>query len=82
MGSVEVSVRDLRNDTASVIERVEAGDRVVLTVNRRAVADIVPHVQARASWLPASVLRTVVAESGADPGLLADLAGVRGELVE
>jgi prevent-host-death family protein len=79
---VEVSVRELRNDTAAVVERVEAGERVVLTVNRRAVADIVPHVEPRPSWVPAASLRAIVRESGADAGLLADLADVRGALVE
>jgi prevent-host-death family protein len=40
---MDVSVRDLRNHTARVIAAVEGGERVVLTVHGRAVADIVPH---------------------------------------
>lgn len=39
---VDVSVRELRNHTARVIAAVESGERVVLTVHGRPVADIVP----------------------------------------
>jgi len=42
---MDVSVRDLRNDTAKVIAAVEAGTPVTLTVHGRPVADIVPHSQ-------------------------------------
>lgn len=45
MPRVDVSVRELRNHTARVIAAVEAGERVVLTVHGRAVADIVPRVE-------------------------------------
>lgn len=39
---MNVSVRELRNHTARVISAVESGERVVLTVHGRPVADIVP----------------------------------------
>jgi prevent-host-death family protein len=39
---MDVSVRDLRNDTAKVVAAVEAGTPVTLTVHGRPVADIVP----------------------------------------
>jgi prevent-host-death family protein len=42
---MDVSVRELRNHTAKVIGAVEGGERVVLTVHGRPVADIVPHAQ-------------------------------------
>lgn len=42
---MDVSVRDLRNNTAQVIRAVESGEPVTLTVHGRPVADIVPHVQ-------------------------------------
>lgn len=35
-------MRELRNHTARVISAVESGERVVLTVHGRPVADIVP----------------------------------------
>jgi prevent-host-death family protein len=42
---MDVSVRELRNHTARVVAAVESGERVVLTVHGRPVADIVPHRQ-------------------------------------
>jgi len=42
---MDVSVRELRNHTNKVIGAVEAGERVVLTVHGRPVADIVPHAE-------------------------------------
>jgi antitoxin (DNA-binding transcriptional repressor) of toxin-antitoxin stability system len=73
-----VSIRELRNSTASVVSQLEAGERLTLTVNRRPVADILPHTEERDPWVPAAELRRIVRETPADPGLLADLAEVRG----
>jgi prevent-host-death family protein len=77
-----VSVRDLRNSTASVVAAVRAGELVTLTVNRDPVADIVPHVEQRDPWVPSNVLRDIVRDASADGALLTDLAEVRGALVE
>ncbi|HEX3240753.1 MAG TPA: hypothetical protein VHR18_11555 [Solirubrobacterales bacterium] len=72
-----VSIRELRNATAAVVSELEAGERLTLTVNRRPVADIVPHTETRDPWVQASALRRIVREAPADAGLLADLAEVR-----
>jgi prevent-host-death family protein len=77
-----VSVRDLRNSTADVVAAVRAGERVTLTVNHDPVADIVPHVEQRDPWVPATVLLGIIHEASADGDLLADLADVRGALIE
>jgi prevent-host-death family protein len=77
-----VSVRDLRNSTADVVAAVRAGERLTLTVNHDPVADIVPHIEQRDPWAPATVLRDIIREVPADEGLMADLADVRGALVE
>ncbi len=77
-----VSVRDLRNNTPEVVAAVQAGESLTLTVNRTPVADIVPHVDRRSPWVPAAVLRRIVAEAPADPGLMGDLAEIRGALVD
>lgn len=74
----EVSIRELRNSTAGVVADLEAGERLTLTVNRRPVADILPHVEQRDPWVASSELRRIVQEAPADPGLLDDLADVRG----
>lgn len=80
--SRSVSVRELRNDTAAVVAAVRGGELVTLTVNREPVADIVPHRDSRSPWLPASDLRRIVEHAGADSELLADLADVRGALID
>ena len=70
-------MRELRNQTSSVIDAVRAGERVVLTVHGEAVADIVAHGQ-RSRWVPGDYLRRELAERAADPALrdvLDSLAG-------
>lgn len=78
----EISVRELRNHTGDVVAAVRSGEQVSLTVNRTPVADIVPHRQQRSPWVPSSTLRAIVEDSGTDPGLLTDLADVRGALLD
>jgi prevent-host-death family protein len=78
----EVSVRELRNHTAQVVDAVRAGERISLTTNGTPVADIVPPQPARDPWVPSGTLRQILAEAGADAGLLGDLADVRGALVD
>jgi prevent-host-death family protein len=80
--SRNVSIRELRNSTAAVVSEVEAGERLTLTVNRRPVADILPHSEGRDPWVPAAELRRIVREAPADPDLLADLAEIRGSEID
>jgi antitoxin (DNA-binding transcriptional repressor) of toxin-antitoxin stability system len=59
---MDVSVRELRSQTAPVVAAVESGERVVLTVHGRPVADSVPrHVRSERRPLAAldSELRVV-----------------------
>jgi prevent-host-death family protein len=78
----EVSIRELRNKTSSVIADLESGEPLTLTVNRRPVADIVPHAQERDPWVPSGELRRIVETAPADPALLDDLADVRGAEID
>jgi prevent-host-death family protein len=78
----EISVRELRNQTAEVVAAVRSGERLSLTVNRMPVADIVPHTQERSPWIRSATLRSIVGQAMTDPDLLSDLADVRGALVE
>jgi prevent-host-death family protein len=71
MGSEDVSVRELRNRTAEVLRRVEAGERLRITVDRRPVAELAP-LPGRATWVPKQ--RAVEALRQADAGLRVDLA--------
>ena len=66
-----MSVRELRNHTAEVLRRVEAGERLRVTVDRRPVAELVP-LPARTTWVPRR--RVVEALVQADPALRDELA--------
>jgi prevent-host-death family protein len=75
----EVSARDLRNHTAEVLRRVEAGERLRVNVNRRPVAELVP--LARPVWSTGPAMERVIGEAPADAELLDDLAPVRRQVV-
>jgi len=68
--SGEVSVRELRNHTAEVLRRVEAGERLRVTVDRRPVAELVP-LPARSPWVPRR--RVIDGLVQADPALRGEL---------
>ena len=73
-----VSIRELRNRTADVVNAVKAGERVVLTSNGLPIADVVPHLE-RSRWLPGDlVLRALADGAAADPELRPDLEAVLG----
>ena len=55
--SSSVSVRELRNRVSEVLRRVEGGERVTVTIDRRPVAEA----------------RSVASRHAADRGLLAEL---------
>jgi prevent-host-death family protein len=76
----DVSSRDLRNHTADVLRRVEAGERVRISVNRRPVAELVPLDRPR--WASGAVIERILHESPADEALLDDLAAVRAQVIE
>lgn len=63
--------RELRNDVAAVLARAEAGERLVVTVSGRPVAELGP-VRARRE-VPAGEARAALARLAAPIGLLDDL---------
>ena len=76
----DASSRELRNRTADLLRRVEAGERIRITVNRRPVAELVPLERPR--WVSGAAMERVLRESLTDTGLLDDLAAVREQVVE
>jgi prevent-host-death family protein len=68
----DVSVRELRNHTADVLRRVEAGERLRVTVDRRPVAELAP-LPSRDVWVP---------RQRALEALVQTDAALRGELAE
>ncbi len=67
----DISVRELRNHTAEVLRRVEAGERLRVTVDRRPVAELAP-LPARSAWVPRH--RAAAALVQADAALREELA--------
>jgi len=74
-------VRDLRNRTSQVIDAVQAGERVVLTVHGEPVADIVPHGH-RTRWLPGERLREQLLGGSADAALARELDELTGQTLD
>jgi prevent-host-death family protein len=69
--SGSVSVRELRNTVSEVLRRVEAGEKLTVTVDRRPVAEIVP-LRRRRTVPTAEALR-IASRHAADRGLLEDV---------
>jgi prevent-host-death family protein len=76
----DVSARDLRNHTAAVLRRAEAGERLLVTVSRRPVAQLVP--LQRDVWISGAAMERVLRDAPADTGLLDDLAPLRQQSVQ
>lgn len=77
-----VASRDLRNDTAGVLRRVQSGERVTITVNGRPVAELVPLRRTRRSWIGRDELVARLRTAQADPGLRRDLAELAGDTTD
>jgi prevent-host-death family protein len=60
-----IPARDLRNRTAEILRRVEAGEEFEVLHNNRAVARLVP-VRTRRRWIPASELADHLRKLGPD----------------
>ena len=76
-----VASRELRNHTRRVLERVEAGEDVTITVDGRPVA-LVTRVSHKPRWIAREVLFRHLAEIQADAGLAADLAALAPETTD
>jgi prevent-host-death family protein len=76
--SVEVASRELRNDTAGLLRRVEEGETIVITRRGKPVAELVPHQEVgKQRWLtPSDVLEIREIASG-DPTWATELAEMR-----
>ena len=78
----EIASRELRNDTAGVLRRVEAGESLTVTSNGRAVARLVPIPRRERSWLPRTELIRRLERFQADPGLRDDLRELAGDTTD
>lgn len=79
---VEVASRELRNDTAGVLRRVEAGETVIITVRGKPVAELIPHRRDEPRWMPREELIELLKTHSADPGLRDDLERIAGDTTD
>lgn len=70
---MEIPQRELRNNVGEVLRRVESGERLTITVNRRPVAQLVP-LPRRPRWAPVADVWDGIRGAQADAGLTRDLA--------
>lgn len=75
----EVASRELRNETAGLLRRVQAGEDITVTLNGRPVARLVPFEPARRRWLSREELMRRMRRAQADSGLRDDLAALAGD---
>lgn len=68
----EVASRELRNNTRSLLERVEAGEAVTITVDGRPVAVLEP-IARRPRWLSRDEFVRRIGARQADPTLAQEL---------
>ena len=80
--NVEVASRELRNDTAGLLRRVEEGETIVITRRGKPVADLVPHRQSTGRGLTPAEVVEIRAIASADPTWAADLAKLREETTD
>lgn len=77
-----VAARNLRNDTAGLLRRVQAGEEVIITVHGRPVAELVPLRAPRCDWLPRAELAKRLRDAQADAALRQDLARLAGDTTD
>ncbi|CAN3127148.1 type II toxin-antitoxin system Phd/YefM family antitoxin [Mycobacterium sp. smrl_JER01] len=78
----EVASRELRNETAGLLRRVQAGEDITVTLNGRPVARLVPFEPSRRRWLTRDELVGRISRAQADPGMRDDLAVLAGETTD
>ena len=77
----EVASRELRNNTRALLDRVEAGEAVTITVAGRPVAVLQPLAR-RARWLTREEFVRTIGAHQADAGLAAELRDLAGETTD
>ena len=78
----ELPSRELRNDTAGVLRRVESGEVLTITVKGKPVAQLAALQPSRRRWLTRAELSQRLKLAQADPGLRGDLAALAGDTTD
>jgi prevent-host-death family protein len=78
----EIAARDLRNHTADVLRRVEAGEHLTITSRGRPVAELISVQPKRRRPIARAELLRRLGVAQADPGLRDDLALLAGDTTD
>lgn len=78
----EVASRELRNDTAGLLRRVQGGEDITVTVNGKAVARLSALQPTRRRWLSRDELLRRLDRTQADPALRQELGELVGETTD
>lgn len=70
---MDVASRDLRNNTRALLDRVEAGEAITITVNGKPVAELKP-IERRPTWITRQDFVRNILPNQADAGLRRELA--------
>ena len=73
-----VATRELRNNTKALLERVEAGEDIVITVAGRPVA-LLTRLVTRLTWTPRAIFLDRLHGRQADPAIRHDLEQLAGQ---
>ena len=78
----EIAARDLRNRTADVLGRVQAGEQVTITSRGRPVAELIPVRARRRRPISRAELVRRLGVAQADPGLRDELSLLVGDTTD
>ena len=73
--------RELRNQISRVLRQVEAGERLRITVDGRAVADLVPVGSTNRTYVPRDEVVHLLARAPMDPSFAPDINRATGATV-
>lgn len=76
-----IASRELRNSTRSLLDHVEAGETLTITVDGRPMAVLAP-VGRRRRWISSEEFTSTVLAHQADPALAHDLDDLAGEMTD
>ncbi|MCL4449642.1 MAG: type II toxin-antitoxin system prevent-host-death family antitoxin [Actinobacteria bacterium] len=79
---MDVPSRELRNDTASLLRRVQEGEKITITVRGNPVAQLIAAKVSKKRPLSRKEFAEILKLRQSDPGLRADLARLSGETTD
>lgn len=77
----EVASRELRNSTRSLLDRVQSGETITITVDGRPVGVLAP-LGRRRRWVPRAQFASTVLAAQADADLAAELGELAGDTTD